>query len=41
MGSFREGLKTLPLAMAAKLGDKVRTSWQLQDVAKEASGLYK
>ncbi len=41
MGSFREGLKTLPLAIAGKLGDKVRTSWQLQDIDKEAGGLYK
>ena len=41
VGSFREGLKMLPEAVAAKLGgDKVRTGWQLQDIYKEGD-LYK
>jgi oxygen-dependent protoporphyrinogen oxidase len=35
VGSFRRGLRTLPDAMAAKLGGAVRTSWQLKGIAKE------
>lgn len=40
MGSFRRGLKTLPDAMAAKLGGAVRTSWDLKAIAKEGD-VYK
>lgn len=40
VGSFRRGLRTLPDAMAAKLGGAVRTSWALQGIAKEGD-LYK
>ena len=32
VGSFREGLQTLPRAIARGLGDAVRTSWTLRDV---------
>ncbi|EFN56562.1 hypothetical protein CHLNCDRAFT_57492 [Chlorella variabilis] len=35
VGSFRSGLRTLPDAMAARLGDAVRTSWQLKELSKE------
>ncbi|KAI3427137.1 hypothetical protein D9Q98_007074 [Chlorella vulgaris] len=40
VGSFRRGLRTLPDAMAARLGDAVRTSWQLKAVSKEGD-IYK
>ncbi|PSC75640.1 Protoporphyrinogen oxidase chloroplastic [Micractinium conductrix] len=40
VGSFRRGLKTLPDAMAAKLGGAVRTSWDLKAIAKEGD-VYK
>ncbi|KAL4430008.1 hypothetical protein ABPG77_004378 [Micractinium sp. CCAP 211/92] len=40
VGSFRRGLRTLTDAMAAKLGGAVRTSWQLQGIAKEGD-IYK
>lgn len=40
VGSFREGLKMLPEAIAAKLGGTVRTGWQLQDIFKER-GIYR
>ncbi|KAL4855297.1 Protoporphyrinogen oxidase [Chlorella vulgaris] len=40
VGSFRRGLRTLPDAMAARLGDAVRTSWQLKAVSKEGD-VYK
>lgn len=33
VGSFREGLATLPAAIAAKLGDRVRLQWSLEGVA--------
>jgi hypothetical protein len=35
VGSFRRGLRTLPDAMAAKLGGAVCTSWELREIAKE------
>lgn len=38
VGSFRKGLKTLPQAIAAKLGDAVKTSWALKEITKEGSG---
>lgn len=40
MGSFRRGLKTLPEAIAAKLGDAVHCNWALKGIEKEGS-VYK
>jgi oxygen-dependent protoporphyrinogen oxidase len=40
VGSFRRGLRTLPDAMAAKLGGAVRTSWQLTELSKDGD-LYR
>jgi oxygen-dependent protoporphyrinogen oxidase len=35
VGSFRRGLRTLPDAMAARLGDAVKCGWQLKGLAKQ------
>ncbi|KAI7846430.1 hypothetical protein COHA_000043 [Chlorella ohadii] len=40
VGSFRRGLKTLPEAIAAKLGDAVHCNWALKGIEKEGS-VYK
>lgn len=40
VGSFRRGLKTLPEAIAAKLGDAVHCNWTLKGIEKEGS-IYK
>jgi hypothetical protein len=40
VGSFRRGLRTLPDAMAAKLGSAVRTSWPLTELSKDGD-LYR
>ena len=40
VGSFRRGLRTLPDAMAAKLGSAVCTSWALKEIAKDGA-VYK
>ncbi|QDZ17897.1 protoporphyrinogen oxidase [Chloropicon primus] len=40
VGSFRKGLQTLPNAIGATLGKKVRLSWTLKDIDREG-GKYK
>mmetsp|Transcript_14428 Transcript_14428/g.27858 ORF Transcript_14428/g.27858 Transcript_14428/m.27858 type:complete len:593 (+) Transcript_14428:118-1896(+) len=40
VGSFRKGLQTLPNAIGATLGDKVKLSWTLKDIERE-NGKYK
>jgi oxygen-dependent protoporphyrinogen oxidase len=40
VGSFRKGLQTLPNAIGATLGDKVKLSWTLKDIDRE-NGKYK
>ena len=40
VGSFRRGLKTLPEAIAAKLGGAVRCDWALKGIEKEGD-VYK
>ncbi|KAL3700857.1 hypothetical protein R1sor_018879 [Riccia sorocarpa] len=41
VGSFRNGLITLPKAIAAKLGDKVKLNWKLESVEKVGDGEYR
>lgn len=41
VGSFRKGLKMLPEKIYANIADKVRLSWKLQSIAKQADGTYK
>jgi oxygen-dependent protoporphyrinogen oxidase len=38
VGSFREGLTTLPTAIAARLGDRVKLGWALQRITPVAGG---
>mmetsp|Transcript_14884 Transcript_14884/g.19637 ORF Transcript_14884/g.19637 Transcript_14884/m.19637 type:complete len:557 (+) Transcript_14884:73-1743(+) len=38
LGSFRNGLQMLPQKVQEKLGNKVRTSWSLQQLAKKEDG---
>jgi oxygen-dependent protoporphyrinogen oxidase len=40
LGSFKKGLVTLPKTVASKLGERVRTGWKVESVAKEADGRY-
>ncbi|XP_078445112.1 flavin containing amine oxidoreductase family [Wolffia australiana] len=40
VGSFSRGLATLPNAIAARLGDKVKLSWKLSGIEKLAGGGY-
>ncbi|GBG00321.1 protoporphyrinogen oxidase chloroplastic [Raphidocelis subcapitata] len=41
VGSFREGLKTLPEAIGAKLADRVRCNWKLTSISRDAaSGVF-
>ena len=40
VGSFQEGLQTLPKAIAAKLEGKIRCEWKLDSVGKNSEGLY-
>ena len=40
VGSFKEGLQTLPKAIAAKLEGKIRCEWKLDSVGKNSDGLY-
>jgi len=39
-GSFRNGLSTLPNAIAKELGDKVRLEWKVTKVDKDSDGIY-
>jgi len=39
-GSFREGLSTLPNAIAKELGDKVRLQWKATSIQKSTDGGY-
>lgn len=39
-GSFKNGLSTLPNAIAAELGDKVRLQWKVTKVEKDADGIF-
>lgn len=42
VGSFRRGLKTLPEAIANKLGGALKTSWTLTSIIKDSTdGLYR
>ncbi|BBM99442.1 protoporphyrinogen/coproporphyrinogen III oxidase [Marchantia polymorpha subsp. ruderalis] len=41
VGSFRKGLSTLPNAIAAKLGDKVKVNWKLESIEKSGDGEYR
>ncbi|CAN0885161.1 Protoporphyrinogen oxidase 1, chloroplastic [Linum grandiflorum] len=38
VGSFRKGLTMLPVALAKRLGDKVKLSWKLSSISKLESG---
>ncbi|CAK9205313.1 unnamed protein product [Sphagnum troendelagicum] len=40
VGSFQKGLITLPKAIAANLGDKVRVNWKLTTIQKAGGGGY-
>lgn len=40
LGSFREGLKMLPLAIAGQLGDRVKTSWHVEKLHRTPYGTY-
>eukprot|EP00249_Psilotum_nudum_P014740 c24977_g1_i1 orf=242-1966(+) len=40
VGSFRKGLITLPVAIAEKLGDRVKLNWKLQSVQKNSREYY-
>jgi oxygen-dependent protoporphyrinogen oxidase len=40
-GSFREGLGTLPNAIAKELGDKVELQWKVTKIEKTDNGAYK
>ncbi|GMH20935.1 hypothetical protein Nepgr_022777 [Nepenthes gracilis] len=40
VGSFRKGLITLPNAISARLGNKVRLSWKLSSIVKLVNGEY-
>lgn len=40
VGSFKEGLQTLPEAIAKELDDKIRCDWKLTAVSKNADGIY-
>ena len=41
MASFRRGLATFPNGLAAKLGERVKTSWSLSAVERAADGTYR
>ncbi|KAL2650754.1 hypothetical protein R1flu_018882 [Riccia fluitans] len=41
VGSFRKGLITLPNAIAAKLGDKVKVNWKLESIEKFGDAEYR
>ncbi|CAG9460956.1 unnamed protein product [Pedinophyceae sp. YPF-701] len=41
VGSFRDGLKMLPEAIAKNLEGQIRLQWQLQGIEKTPEGLYK
>lgn len=40
VGSFQEGLQTLPEAIAKELDGKIRCDWQLTSVKKNEAGIY-
>jgi len=42
LGSFKKGLQSLPIAVREKMGeDRVRTSWKVTGITKNADGTYK
>eukprot|EP00898_Chlorokybus_atmophyticus_P003482 jgi/Chlat1/4134/Chrsp269S00292 len=40
VGSFRKGLITLPNAIAARLGDKIKVNWKLKSLQKKGNLFY-